>query len=772
MRNYLLLILASACPLLAAPAPIVIDGSDHTLLLDPRGRVCALELSTANYADWKNNTANVLDAEDMSARVYEHFNDDFDFIVFLNNKSSGSGGKNWAVQNDVQGLGRSLVDYTGSYSSAGKLQSVIHLTSITALTNGPSLHEIMHRWANYMFTISSSGHWGYSSVGGQLGGWQEGTLTDNGDGTYDADGPSGSASFSTIANGGNSIPYSTLELYLMGLVPVTDVPDITVAVGASFINSTGGFSASSLRTVSQSDITTFYGARNPDHTTSQKAFRAIVVILTDGPISESSWDSADSRAQTLAFNGADASSLYNFYEATGGRATLQMDNLLETLPAGNEGLTLSSNEAFNSEILGDTPPTPSTTDYSILNENSVSIPWAVSGPAWIDFSASSGTLAPGEDITLTLTVNSTANSLADGLHSSTVRINNTNNDVYSEFDVSLSITDLIFQDDFEAETLGGDWVVSGTNEYRVRVTPYLPFDGNQNVVLDDGNRDTAYSRTELTLTLDLEGWSNVVLQFDAREYFDASNSPPSSPFTDGANFDGVAVSPSTSSNQWWEVQSLRSLSSEFRTITVHLDDFLDSDNGLDYSDSFQIRFNQYGRDSAFIAYGDGIGIDNVRITGSPPGVPYQVWAQNSGLTSGINDGLTQDPDGDGRSNLEEFAFNSNPTDGNDSNKSAYGFEMAEGEHLFSITIPAREGASFIGPSPATATIDGITYTIRGAYDLDAFTANLQIDSSPDTTGLDALSAGWSYQRFLLSNPTSLPTGFLKVEISEEAPHSP
>ncbi|MEP4076256.1 beta strand repeat-containing protein [Haloferula sp.] len=142
------------------------------------------------------------------------------------------------------------------------------------------------------------------------------------------------------------------------------------------------------------------------------------------------------------------------------------------------------------------------------------------------------------------------------------------------------------------------------------------------------------------------------------------------------------------------------------------------------------------------------------------------WLDSYGLT-GDDALLTADPDGDGRDNLEEFAFDGDPTNGSDTNKITYGFESGEGEILFSITIPARDGARFFGPSPATATIDGIVYTIRGSFDLVTFNANLQIDSRPNASGLAPLNAGWSYQRFFLSSPVPGGRGFLKVEIEEE-----
>ena len=40
--------------------------------------------------------------------------------------------------------------------------------------------------------------------------------------------------------------------------------------------------------------------------------------------------------------------------------------------------------------------------------------------------------------------------------------------------------------------------------------------------------------------------------------------------------------------------------------------------------------------------------------------PYQTWSSSQGLTAGVNDGATQDPDNDGVNNLIEFALGGNP----------------------------------------------------------------------------------------------------------------
>ena len=43
--------------------------------------------------------------------------------------------------------------------------------------------------------------------------------------------------------------------------------------------------------------------------------------------------------------------------------------------------------------------------------------------------------------------------------------------------------------------------------------------------------------------IDLAGRQNVELSFRAKEFEDESHAAPASPFPDGADFDGVAISP-------------------------------------------------------------------------------------------------------------------------------------------------------------------------------------------------------------------------------------
>ena len=88
--------------------------------------------------------------------------------------------------------------------------------------------------------------------------------------------------------------------------------------------------------------------------------------------------------------------------------------------APSDGLTSSGNQGG--------PFSPSSETYTLSNTGTTSINWtATHSPiaTWVTLSATSGTLAGGARTTVTVSINSNANSLAGGLYSDTVTFTNT-----------------------------------------------------------------------------------------------------------------------------------------------------------------------------------------------------------------------------------------------------------------------------------------------------------------------------------------------------------
>ena len=393
-------------------------GSPEYYLIPPTNDF-VLIVSNETYSLWtadvsSGDTGFYKDKLRLANNLYTIFEDNFDFLIAVNQHDyesnlnlsarAGYSGINSSVRNIVSGIGLSIYNNTSSYGSSGRLGSFIHMPAHYLVSNGPMLHEIMHQWGNFFFEYDSA-HWGVSGVGGgQLGGFEPSTLmtSDNltsGDyalstGNYRAASSKYTSSFGTFANGGNSIPYSNFEKWLMGLIPASDVPNFKIPITSGDTYSTRGtdglFTADSIAEISLTDIlsnpsnyyndtipkeyrissTSKIGPRDPDYSTSRKNFRALFVLITNDTLmkkyqgSTKTLDSFQSSIANFSLNsGVNSSTViekkwqpvpsgseveilgagtedspykeylripdgnYNFWEATGGLATLQTDDL-------------------------------------------------------------------------------------------------------------------------------------------------------------------------------------------------------------------------------------------------------------------------------------------------------------------------------------------------------------------------------------------------------------------------------------------------------------
>ena len=280
--------------------------------------------------------------KEFAARFYAHFDDAFDFLFFISNVEFGRirirpyAGRYITVANGVRGTGVDEHMRASEYGSAGRLQGMIEFPLLNvSIEGGPALHELMHRWANYV--VAPFPHWGFTSAYGQLGGFQADRLVDLGGGRHTA------GEFGTYANGGNSVPYSSIELYLAGFIPPGEVPDLLVAEDAEWSRDGDGqrefsddgfpvFTATRISRRSVQDLIAEHGARMPDHTQAQREFRAAAILLIDEshPAFQSQLDQLSAEVAWFSDARADTNhGTFNFYEATGGRAIMAMGGLSE-----------------------------------------------------------------------------------------------------------------------------------------------------------------------------------------------------------------------------------------------------------------------------------------------------------------------------------------------------------------------------------------------------------------------------------------------------------
>ena len=269
------------------------------------------------------------DIERTIARVYAVIpGDPFDFAVLFHTHTTSDGvPRSIGVKNHVGGINVATFDHTAEYGSSGRLQQI-------AFQNAHTLglevnHEIGHRWAAYLnqpalnLSLPTGFHWGASDHVGVMG---NGPYLLEDAGGYRVTNADDSDKF--IANS-----FSNLELYLMGLAQPDEVqPHRFVTDPAVDVRFDAVVPASSTRLVTIDDIIGVYGPRVPDMATSQNAFTAVYVVVSDRLLTKPEYTLtsliADYAAGTSA-GGKRTGGLFealdppSFGAATGYRATLE-----------------------------------------------------------------------------------------------------------------------------------------------------------------------------------------------------------------------------------------------------------------------------------------------------------------------------------------------------------------------------------------------------------------------------------------------------------------
>ena len=80
-------------------------------------------------------------------------------------------------------------------------------------------------------------------------------------------------------------------------------------------------------------------------------------------------------------------------------------------------------------------------------------------------------------------------------------------------------------------------------------------------------------------------------------------------------------------------------------------------------------------------------------------------------------------------------------------------EAVGADQALVITLPVRDGASFLGNAPAAASVaaDGVDYEIGGSNDLLTFDQNVSevVPALTGTPDMPLLNTGWTYRTFRL-----------------------
>jgi hypothetical protein len=114
----------------------------------------------------------------------------------------------------------------------------------------------------------------------------------------------------------------------MGFLPISSVTDFDMFTNITSlsVNETTFDLTATKTTITPNYLETSLGERLPSTTDSQKDFKLLVVVLTDAPLSDEEWGKVDATAEWFSKKEDDGTSLYNFWEATNGVASITIEN--------------------------------------------------------------------------------------------------------------------------------------------------------------------------------------------------------------------------------------------------------------------------------------------------------------------------------------------------------------------------------------------------------------------------------------------------------------
>lgn len=249
---------------------------------------------TGDYSRQVNGQYNAAARQALLDELYNHVEDDFDFVVIFTDfpvESGEAAAFYGAIKNDVEGIGIPVFNYQSQFSSE-HLQGIIDMTELSDWNWIPShpeyskllmtlTHEFMHRWGpkvSFMNAGSTSdlllgrdlGHWNYflnSQASVMYGSLWEDQLD---------------SSFKTTAIRKSLSP---LDLYLMGMIEAQAVPDFFLIKNGTpgdredlppFL---GTIATGTKQLISIDDVLAAEGQRIPNMSNAQHKFKLHFVLL-------------------------------------------------------------------------------------------------------------------------------------------------------------------------------------------------------------------------------------------------------------------------------------------------------------------------------------------------------------------------------------------------------------------------------------------------------------------------------------------------------------
>jgi hypothetical protein len=263
---------ATATSKLAADVYVLQDDGSGTLVNKTSGQVYDREVAKKFYQmnPGKKNTYDLLS-------IFTTFDDPTTY-AYHDVITNTTKGLNMDITKtpSTPGLPTKLlgINFFKDVFSAKYRKKETDITSFSYMTN----HETAHQWLAYMGKdegLSDGVHYSKWFSNGftrdkknwsdAMGGW---TWQPNADGTY------------SVANNINSGGFSKLSLYQMGLIPASDVGNLTVLVPDNPLDESYQNVKATLKTIKMADLVAKYGQRDPDYKKSQKNFNMAYILVT------------------------------------------------------------------------------------------------------------------------------------------------------------------------------------------------------------------------------------------------------------------------------------------------------------------------------------------------------------------------------------------------------------------------------------------------------------------------------------------------------------
>jgi len=236
----------------------------------------------------------------VARRFYETHGDSYDFLVVFTNFDFATGEAlafHNAVRSQVEGIGKTALDNGDLFGSPGRLHGYVDMAALSryrlppqSLTPGDPgfratlnilAHEVAHEWLAEVRYRNAQGEISSDLLGKDLAHWSA-LLDSDASVMYGSDWKRNADGTYTAARVMDT--YSSLDLYLMGLLPASGVSPMTLlrnpALDGTASPVEGETITATPETVTIEQIVAAEGVRRPDSLTSPKAFRLGFVFLT------------------------------------------------------------------------------------------------------------------------------------------------------------------------------------------------------------------------------------------------------------------------------------------------------------------------------------------------------------------------------------------------------------------------------------------------------------------------------------------------------------